>query len=155
MKFKFKLDKILRHRQILEDLAQREFQEVNAELNRQISILENFRNEKSEARKRSFALQNQTGGQVLESLKQIHDFIVLQDIRIEKQIKVIEEHEKLVEAKREVLRQKAMDTKIIKRLEEKKKQQFMEEQQKLEQKELDDNSSMRFEILKKMKEQGS
>ena len=151
MKFKFKLEKVLIHRQILENLAQKDFQEAQAECNKQIAILEKLKTEKSEARRRAFNQQTQTGGQVLESLKQIHDFIQLQDIRIEKQIKVIEECEKLVESKREILRQKAMDTKIIKRLEEKKKQQFMEEQRQAEQKELDDNSSMRFDLNRKIK----
>ncbi len=151
MKFKFKLEKVLVHRKILEDFAQKEFQEAQAASNEQKNILERFRIEKSEARKRAFSDQSQTGGQVLEGLKQIHDFILLQDIRIEKQIKVIEETEKLVEAKREVLRQKAMDTKIIKKLEEKKKAQFLEEERISEQKELDDNSSMRFDLIRKMK----
>ena len=151
MKFKFKLEKVLVHRKILEDLAQKEFQEAQAACNEQKDILERFRIEKSEARKRAFSDQSQTGGQVLEGLKQIHDFILLQDIRIEKQIKVIEEMDKLVEAKREVLRQKAMDTKIIKKLEEKKKAQFMEEERINEQKELDDNSSMRFDLIRKLK----
>lgn len=151
MKFKFKLAKVLMHRQILENLAQKEFQEVQAELNKQISILETLRQEKSEARKRAFSQQSQTGGQVLEALKQIHDFIQLQDIRIEKQIKVIEQCEKLVEAKREILRQKAMDTKIIKKLEENKRQQYLEEQRINEQKEADDNSSMRFDLVRKLK----
>ena len=155
MKFKFKLEKVLKHRQILEDLAQKDFQEAQAEANRQTAILDKMMNEKVEARKRAHSLQSQTGGQVLESLKQIHDFIVLQDIRIEKQIKVIQDCEKVVESKREILRQKAMDTKILKRLEEKKKQQFREEQRQIEQKEMDDNSSMRFYLLKKMNEQGS
>lgn len=151
MKFKFKLEKVLVHRKILEDLAQKEFQEAQAASNEQKDILERFCKEKSEARKRAFSDQSQTGGQVLEGLKQIHDFIILQDIRIEKQIKVIEEMEKLVEAKREVLRQKAMDTKIIKKLEEKKKAQHLEEERISEQKELDDNSSMRFDLIRKMK----
>lgn len=152
MKFKFKLDKVLRHRKILEDLAQKDFQEVQAEHNRLIDLLEKLKSEKSEARRRSFEMQAQTGGQVLESLKQIHDFILLQDIRIEKQVKVIAEHEKLVEAKRETLRQKAMDTKIIKRLEEKKREQFNNEQRINEQKELDEMSVLRFDLTKKLKD---
>lgn len=151
MKFKFKLEKVLMHRQVLENLAQKDFQEAQAECNAQIAILEKLRLEKSEARKRAFSDQSRTGGQVLESLMQIHHFIELQDIRIEKQIKVIQECENLVEAKREVLRQKAMDTKIIRKLEEKKRQQFMEEESRKEQKEMDDNSSMRFDLTRKLK----
>jgi flagellar FliJ protein len=154
MKFKFKLDKVLRHRKILEDLAQKDFQESMAELNRQNDILEQLRQAKSDARDSAYRQQSQTGGQVLESLKQIHDFIILQDIRIEKQLQTIAECEKVVESRREMLRQKAIDTKIIRKLEEKKKQQFMEERQRLEQKEMDDNSNMRFELLKQLKEQG-
>jgi flagellar protein FliJ len=151
MKFKFKLEKVLMHRQILENLAQKDFQEVQAELNLQLDMLEKMKQEKSDARLRAFGQQSQTGGQVLESLKQIHDFIILQDIRIEKQIKVIEVCEKLVEAKREVLQQKAMDTKIIKKLEENKRNQHLEEERKREQKEMDDNSSMRFDLIRKLK----
>lgn len=151
MKFKFKLEKVLKHREVLENLAQKDFQEADAECRRQIQILERLRCEKSEARSHAFSSQSQTGGQVLESLKQIHEFIILQDIRIENQVKVIEQCEKLVEAKREVLRQKAMDTKIIKKLEEKKKQQHMEDERISEQKELDDNSSMRFDLVRKLK----
>ncbi len=152
MKFKFKLDKVLRHRQILESLAQKDFQEVQAELNKQLDALEQMKMGKQQAREKAFKIQSQTGGQVLEDLRQIGDFISLQDIRIENQMKVVEECEKLVEAKREVLRQKAMDTKILKRLEDKKRQQFIEEERRLEQKEMDDNSSMRFDIMKKMHE---
>lgn len=152
MKFKFKLDKVLRHRKILEDLAQKDFQEVLAEYNKQVSFLEKMREEKNDARRRSYEMQAQTGGQVSETLKQIHDFIVLQDIRIEKQVKVIADCEKLVEAKREILRQKAMDTKIIKRLEEKKREQFNDEQRKNEQKELDEISTMRFDLTRKLKD---
>jgi flagellar FliJ protein len=151
MKFKFNLDKVLRHRKILEDLAQKEFQEASAELNREVQFLEQLRDAKTEARDRAYSQQSQTGGQVLESLKQIHDFIILQDIRIEKQIQVIAQHEKVVESRREILRQKAIDTKIIRKLEQKKKEQFVEEQYRLEQKEMDDNSNMRFELLKKLK----
>lgn len=151
MKFKFKLEKVLVHRKILENIAQKDFQEAQAACNLQIDVLNRLRLEKSDARKRAFSDQSQTGGQVLESLKQVHDFIQLQDIRIEKQIKTIAECEKLVEARREVLRQKAMDTKIIEKLKEKKKQQYLEEERISEQKESDDNSSMRFDLIRKLK----
>ncbi len=151
MKFKFKLEKVLVHRKILENIAQKDFQEAQAACNLQIDVLNRLKLEKSDARKKAFSDQSQTGGQVLESLKQVHDFIQLQDIRIENQIKTIAECEKLVEARREVLRQKAMDTKIIEKLKEKKKQQYLEEERIGEQKELDDNSSMRFDLIRKLK----
>jgi flagellar FliJ protein len=152
MKFKFQLEKVLRHRKILEDLAQKDFQEAMAELQKQTDLLHALREAKGQARENSFLQQSQTGGQVSESLKQIHDFITLQDIRIENQLKKIAECEKGVESRREILRQKAIDTKILKRLEENKQRQFIQEQQRSEQKEMDDNANMRFASLKQMKE---
>jgi flagellar protein FliJ len=151
MKFKFKLEKVLLHRQILENVAQKDFKEVQAALDLEIEKLKSFKNDLSTAREKCFRRQSQTGGQVSEELKQIQDFIKLQDIRIERQIKVVETCEKLVEAKREILRQKAMDTKILKRLEEKKKQQFNVEQRVEEQKELDEHSNLRFDLIRKQK----
>ncbi|MFN8791818.1 MAG: flagellar export protein FliJ, partial [Bdellovibrionales bacterium] len=101
------------------------------------------------ARQQASTLVSQTGGQVMESLKQIQDFIVLQDIRIEQENKKLAEIGKLVEAKREVLQQKARDKKILERLETRKREEFQAEEARREQKEADDNVSMRFEILKK------
>lgn len=149
MKFKFNLEKVLRHRQTLEDLAQRDFQESLSHYNIKKAEIQVLHETLQSARQQASTLVSQTGGQVMESLKQIQDFIVLQDIRIEQENKKLAEIGKLVEAKREVLQQKARDKKILERLETRKREEFQAEEARREQKEADDNVSMRFEILKK------
>lgn len=149
MKFKFNLEKVLRHRQTLEDLAQRDFQESLSSYNVKKAEIEGLHETLQGARQQASTLVSQTGGQVIESLKQIQDFIVLQDIRIEQENRKLAEIGKLVEAKREILQQKARDKKILERLETRKREEFQAEEARREQKEADDNVSMRFEILKK------
>lgn len=150
MKFRFNLDKVLQHRKILENLAQREFQEALSNYNRVLSEIENMIDVKKQALRRSYDLVSQTGGQVLDSVNQIQDFMVLQDIRIDQMTEKLEELEKLVEAKREVLRQKAMDKKILERLKDKRKADFQAEMSRREQKEIDDIVSARFKESKKI-----
>lgn len=151
MKFKFGLEKVLKHRKILEDLAQKDFQEAMAEYNKKRKHIEDLIDSQKQARNRSFSLVSKTGGQVLESVKQIQEFVNLQDIRIEQETKKLDELEKLVESKREVLRQKAMDKKILERLEVKRREAFEAEKLRQEQREIDDNISMRFKENKKVR----
>jgi flagellar FliJ protein len=144
MKFKFSLEKVLRHRQILEDLSQTDYQEALAALNARQSELDEMIRKVSESRIAAENLEVQSGLGTVERVKQIHDFIKLQDIRIaRKQIQIMEA-KNLVEARQEILRQKAMDKKIIERLKEKKKLDHLNAERKNEQKETDEMVSMRF-----------
>ena len=142
-KFRFSLEKVFTHRRMLEDLAQKDFQEAQAILNGEIAKLEFMQKEKSDAFQTRFQRQVQ-GGLASESLTQVHEYLKGQDVRIERQRKKIQEIEKQVEELREVLRQRAVDTKIIERLRERKQEEFRIEQRKLEQKRLDDLTSTRF-----------
>lgn len=143
MKFKFKLEKVLQHRKIQEDLAQKDFQEAVAKLNIEKDNLEKMLNDVFQARQRAFEIQ--TGGGIAGSgLSQVHDFMMGQDIRMERQRKKIQYQETIVEELREILRQKAQEFKIIEELKEKKREQFKVEKNKLEIKRADDINSMRF-----------
>ena len=142
-KFKFPFENVLRHRKTLENLAQKEFQTAMSELNQQLDLLEKMKQEKVDARKEAYAKQI-AGGQAGPALGQIGDFLKLQDIRIEKHQKKIQEIEKRVEELREILRQRALDSKIIESYKDRKKDDFKLEQKKLEQKQMDDVVSSRF-----------
>lgn len=144
MKFKFSLEKVLRHRQILEDLSERDYQEALATLNARQTELEEMIFKKSESRVTAEKLEVESGLGTVERVKQIHDFIKLQDIRIARKEIQIVEAKNLVEARQEILRQKAMDKKIIERLKEKKKLDHLNAERKNEQKETDEMVSMRF-----------
>lgn len=144
MKFKFGLEKVLNHRKILEDLAQRDYQEVLSVLNQKKKELEKMVLRILDARVEIHQLEVQSGFDMIERVKQIQEFIKLQDIRIERQHVSVQEAEKLVEARQEILRQKAMDKKILERLKVKKKTDHQTEERRLAQKETDEMVSMRF-----------
>ena len=112
MKFKFKLDKVLNHRKNLEDVAQRDFQEAQANLNFEIQKLSQMQEAVRMARLEAFKFQSD-GGKSSSHLNQVHDYMVGQDLRMERKKKKIKENENLVENLREILRAKAIDCKII------------------------------------------
>jgi flagellar FliJ protein len=144
VKFKFGLEKVLNHRKILEDLAQRDYQEALAILNQKKSELEKMILRILDARVEIHQLEVQSGFDMIERVKQIQEFIKLQDIRIERQHASVQESEKLVEARQEILRQKAMDKKILERLKVKKKTDHQSNERRLAQVETDEMVSMRF-----------
>lgn len=143
MKFKFAFETVLKHRKILEDLAQRDFQEALSRLNDEKNKLEQMREEIYIARDRAFE-KSQQGGKTSPFLSQVDEFMKGQDIRIENQQLKIQECEKIVEELREILRQKAIDYKIIEGLKDKKRDEFVIEQRKIDQKRTDDLNIMRF-----------
>lgn len=143
MKFKFPLQTVLRHRKITEDLAQKDFMEVQAELNQENARLEKMTEELHEAHLRAGALEK-LGGAQGPALGQIHDFKKGQALRIERQKVRVQEVEKRVEEKREILRQAALEYKIIEKLKEKKFEEYKHERNLKEQQEADEQSVLRF-----------
>lgn len=149
MKFKFPLQNVMKHRKVLEDLAQRDYQEANARLNDEEQKLAKLYEAVDMARQFSFKTQVH-GGSAGSALSQVHDFLKGQDIRIERQKKVIEEQRKIVEDFQEILRQRAVDYKIIEKYKDRKLEEFKVEKNKKEQKSADDMVSSRY--LLKVKE---
>lgn len=147
MKFNFRMQKVLEHRKVQEDLAKTDFQLALARLNSEIEILQSMVDQKKKARVKSFELEtssvvpNALQNGILEESSR---FQILQDVRIEKQKSVIADWEKEVESKREILKIKAIDYKIIEKVKDKKKQQFVDEENKKEQKENDEISILRY-----------
>lgn len=143
MKFKFPLEKVMQHRKTLEGLAQRDFQEAQSELFKQEEILQAMQKAVVDARHTAFRHQSE-GGKASPALVQVHDFLRGQDIRIEKQKERVKECSSLVENLREILRQKAIEYKIIEELREKQLSEFKIDQRKRDQKRTDDMNLMRF-----------
>lgn len=143
MKFRFNLEKVLHHRKLEENLAQKDFQEAVAKLNFEKSVLEDLEIQKKNARQFSYEKQVQ-GGKPAEDLKNSYEFLQGQDIRIDRQKKKIQYHEQMVEEAREILRKRAMEYKIIEKLKEKKKEQFDHEFELKLQKEADELTVTRY-----------
>ena len=143
MKFKFPLQKVLEHRKVLEDIAQKDLQEVVAILVEAKNLLISLQDQRRSAFDSAFQAQHSKSGQTSEQLKQINGFIVGQKVHIERQKAKIQEIENRVEELREILREKAVDYKIIERLRERKKTEFNEEVAKKDQKEMDEIAILR------------
>lgn len=142
-KFKFNLAKVLVQRQIVADVAQKSFAEARAEHDSEIDKL----NAMIEVKKRSLEERTaliQNNSDWVNSVSQINNFVAGQDLRIKNQNLRLLELEKLVESRREILRQSVSEVKILERLEEKKKQAYLEKAAKDEQAELDELSVLRF-----------
>lgn len=146
MKFKFSLQKVLEHRKIVEDLAQKSFQDVVTQYNEQVALLEQMIHAKSTAHQ-SIGTLSLKGGAQGPALTQIHEFLKGQDIRIQRQRQNVQAAEKLVEEKREVLRQAALEYKIMERMREKKFEEYKQDRLAREQKEMDEQNILRFKAV--------
>lgn len=142
-KFKFGLEKVLGHRKVLEQLAQRDLAEVRSELAAAESKLLAMEREKEEAKARRYQTSVE-GGQRSADFDQINSFLKLQDIRMDRQREVIKEVESRVEKCVEILRLKAIDSKIMEGLKERRHEEFKLEQRHAEQKVTDDVVTTRF-----------
>ncbi|MNL46044.1 flagellar biosynthesis chaperone [compost metagenome] len=147
MKFKFPLQKVLEHRKIVENLAQKDFQEVQMLLNTENEKLTKMEQDMHEAQITAGALSSEGGNQG-PALSQIHEFLRGQRIRITTQRFRIAEVEKLVEAKRDILRQAAVDYKIIEKMRENKFEEYRQGRLIEDQKEMDEQAILRFKSTK-------
>jgi flagellar FliJ protein len=142
-KFSFSLDKVLRHRHIQADLAQKDFIDAQNNLNDEIAKLENMKDLKEAAleQRRQTVQQSQSWSATVE---QINTYLAGQDVRIRNQTERLTEFENIVESRRQILQEALTAAKIIEKLREKKKEEFMKEVANYEQQEMDELSVMRF-----------
>ncbi|MFV8257420.1 flagellar export protein FliJ [Bdellovibrio bacteriovorus] len=147
MKFKFPLQKVLEHRKIKENLAQKDFQEAVNLFNEEQERLNQMSAQIQNAHLQAGALSSQGGAQG-PALSQIHEFLQGQQIRIQRQVQKVQEFEKLVEAKREILRQAALEYKIMEKMRENKFEEYRAERLSNDQKEMDEQSILRFKAVK-------
>ncbi len=147
MKFKFPLQKVLEHRKIKENLAQKDFQDAVMLLTKENELLAQMEQDKSEAHNRTGLLAQQGGAQG-PAFAQIHDFLKGQEIRLQRQKQKIQEIEKLVESKREILRQSVLEYKIMEKMRENKFEEYRHDRLTEDQKENDEQSILRFKAVK-------
>ena len=143
MKFKFTLQKVLEHRKVLENIVQKTFQDAVGVLNDLQNKLNEMETQSDDARVRAFTLQSE-GGNAGASLSQINDFLKNHKVLMQMQLSKIQAQEKVVEEKRDLLRQAAVDTKVIATFKEKKFEEFKAKMDSDEQKEMDEQSVLRF-----------
>lgn len=147
MKFKFSLEKLLQHRRHLEDMAKKDYLEVLGKLEEEKTKLKNYYEAISGSRNYAHSLEDR-GGQQAEGLVQSHIFVKGTEIKIESQKKIIEKCQIIVEEKLEILRQASIESKMMERLKENKKEEFKKVKNKSEQKFLDEMATLRYKGLK-------
>ena len=135
------------HRKVKESLAQKDFQDAVNILNEQQAILDKMNRDVQEAHARAGTLA-QMGGAQGPALSQINDFLNGQKLRIAHQVQKVQQVEKLVEAKRELLRQAALDYKIMEKMRENKFEEYKAERIYQDQKEMDEQAILRFKAVK-------
>lgn len=147
MKFKFSLEKLLNQRNIQVNLDRRQFldkqneydqveKKLNEMLQLKINILE----------QRSAQVAGAVGWQ--SEVQLMNSFLTGQDLLIEKQNKSLKSLEKEVEACRQILLKAVTEARMVERLKENKKAEFIKANLDLEQKELDEIVSMRNQVNK-------
>lgn len=141
--FRFPLDNVMKVRKAAEDLAQRDFQLAQAALQEQIDLLQRMMDQKAQAYQQRHQFEAE-GGAKSPHLGQIQEFLMGQEIVIQRQQAKIQEFETQVEHLREILRERAIEHKMIQKLKEKRREEFVHQQNRREVKEADDQAMMRF-----------
>ena len=143
MKFHFSYEILLKHRKALEDSAMREYMAAKGLLDEHMRLLDRMYEKIEQARLLIGEIQKQ-GGRRAQELQAIETFIKGKNIEITNQRLVIRDHLQKVEVKHEKLIVAAQERKAIDKLREKRLQKFKKQQQRLEQKQVDDLVVMRY-----------
>lgn len=142
MKFKFSLEKLLNQRHIQVNLDRRAFLDKQSEYDLEEVQLQKMVQLKTDVLQ-DRATQIQQGNHWQSQVEQMNSFLTGHDLRIEKQNKRLKEIEKEVEVLRQILLKSLTEARMVERLKEKKKDEFLKEALATEQKELDEIVSTR------------
>lgn len=128
--FKFRLQKILEHRETLENIKKGEFGKIQTELNRQRQVLEEIKIKRTEILNEKASKTHTT----VYELQIYNSFIIDLDRQMVRQIEKIEQVKKEVDKAREELIDATKDKKIIEKLKLRDYQEFLYEEKKEEEK---------------------
>lgn len=148
MKFKFSLEKVLRHRNLQVDLARRDFIQAQMNLDTATQVRDEMISVKEQNKKYRSELIAQNGSWQ-DQVQQINTYLIGQDLRIAKQNESLKLLEKEVESYREILRKALTEAKMMEKLKERKKEEFVKTYNENERKELDEISTLRHARIEK------
>lgn len=143
MKFHFRLQKVLDHRENILKLAQRDFALAQGELIDAEKTLETFLGDVKDAEFKRHKLV-QGGQHPGELLSQIHQYIKGMEIKIERQKTLIQQRLVKVEEMRLILQEKSIDCRILEKLKEKQIAEFRLGAKKKEEKQLSESANTQF-----------
>ena len=146
MKFKFKLETVLKHRSSLEQLAQRDHSLATAEVNRATNELQNLYSEVDQTRGLIQELLKLNGSNHAK-IQHYESFIVNQKIKIDLKRKEIQELMIVKEQKLDDLVEAAKEKKVLEVFKEKRKKEFRLWKRKKEAKEIDEMVTNRYKRI--------
>lgn len=128
--FKFRMQRILEHRETLENIKKGEFGKIQTELNQQREVLESLKSKQSDILTERASKMNTT----MYELQMYNNYILELDRQMEMQMKKIEAIKIEVEKARSELIEATKDKKIIEKLKLRDYQEFLYEEKKIEEK---------------------
>jgi flagellar FliJ protein len=146
MAFRFSMESVLKHRKRQEEVAHRDVLEAQNNLEVCLDAIEKMYAAIDETR--ALISQSERIGD-MQWVQTSETFIEAQKIRIHEARMHVRELIRMLEDKQEVLLDRLHDRKIIEKLKERRKQEYVERLARIEQKELDDlNNSRRRWMVK-------
>jgi len=142
MKFKFPLETVLKHRKRLEEMAQREFAEAQANVDAVLRSLEEMYRRMDEVREEILGLQKSGDPDRIEKICQMEGFLTGHKIRIEMKRQEARKLLVIVEEKQELLILAAKERKVMVKLKEKRQNEYREWLNYTEAQLADDQTSM-------------
>ena len=137
MKFVFELEKVLKHKRTVENVAQRDWAEAQALVDAGMKELKALYTQVEEARN-LVAMREKSGSARGFELGQVDEFVNGQKVRIERQRQKVRELMGRAEELHEALVAAARERKTFEKLKEKRFEEFKAQKKKHELKQLDD-----------------
>lgn len=144
MKFRFKLDSLLKHRSTLKDQAQREYAEAQAKVQDCLAEIQKMYNQIDQTRLMIAETEKNKNSQQAPVFVSSHEFVDGQKIKIERKRREARELMAISEKKLDALIEATREHEVLKRLKEKKLTEFRLESKKRDMKRIDDLVTMRL-----------
>jgi len=147
MRFRFRLETVMRQRKAEQDMAQREYHLAQANVQEQLNLIKRMYSQVDDAREMADKTAAKGGAQA-QALAQFEEFIIGQQEFIKRARQKARELMQIAEEKLEILTEKMQSFKVLEKLKEKQKEEFKLKAKKKELKEIDDISIMRAAVKK-------
>lgn len=142
MGFKFQLETVLKYRKRLEEIAQREYAEAQAQVDEVLRKLEQMYQRMDEVREEIAKAQSGHDASKIEFIRQMESFLTGHKILIERQREHARDLLMVAEEKQEILIAAAKERKVLVKLKEKRQAEYQNWRNQIEIRLADDQTTM-------------
>ena len=144
MRFRFRLETLLKHREALKDEAQRVWMEAQNNLNQCLEEIKEMYRQMDHSRQ-TIATSEKSGVRNQPAVfVSANEFMSGQKVRIERKRQEARELMTVAEQRREEMIAATQNHEVLKKLKDRKKQEFLKKKKVMEAKQIDDLVTMRF-----------